>query len=109
MNTYPHSVYPARVITVDAEAFMLQLQASHEALFRRLRDEIQSAHPKQHTKLYHSREETAQMLNVSIPTLRRYVKEEGLMQVKVGNRVVFKADDIEQWLTQHKKQATGTP
>ena len=44
---------------------------------------------------YYTRKETAKEMNITLPTLNKYVKK-GLIQCrKIGNRVLFSKQDIE--------------
>jgi excisionase family DNA binding protein len=54
---------------------------------------------KQHTtdsQKYYSRKETAGLLQVTLPTLHKYVKDGTIVCHRIGNRVLFKAEDIDQ-------------
>jgi excisionase family DNA binding protein len=49
---------------------------------------------------YYSRKETAELLQVTLPTLHKYVRDGIIMCHRIGNRVLFKAEDIDQAIVQ---------
>lgn len=51
---------------------------------------------------YRTRKETAEMLNISLPTLNEYTKKGILIGYKVGVRVLYKLSEIESALSQMK-------
>lgn len=53
-------------------------------------------------ELYRTRKETAEMLNISLPTLNQYTKKRILTGYRVGARVLYKQSEIESALTQIK-------
>ena len=56
--------------------------------------------PKDTTPEYLTRKETAEMLNVSLPTLHSYVKKGYLPAHRVGEKTVrFKKEDVENALS----------
>ena len=44
---------------------------------------------------YHSRKETAKILQISLPTLNKYVKKSIIDCHRIGNRVLFRQEDID--------------
>jgi excisionase family DNA binding protein len=50
--------------------------------------------PKSHKDLK-SRKETARILNISLPTLHLFTKEGIIRAYRIGNRVLYKQEDIE--------------
>jgi excisionase family DNA binding protein len=57
---------------------------------------------------YISRKEVGKLLKVSLPTLHEYTKLGWLQSYKIGNRVLYKREEVEQSLNQvlfqkHKK------
>jgi excisionase family DNA binding protein len=51
--------------------------------------------PKSQDKDLKSRKETARILNISLPTLHLFTKEGIIRAYRIGNRVLYKAEDIE--------------
>lgn len=74
-------------------------QSVEEALEKKL--PIQQTNkevPKKNLKLY-NRKETAKMLRVSLPTLNAYVKKGIITGQRIGARILFKEQDVEEALT----------
>lgn len=42
--------------------------------------------------------ELSVFLNVSVSTLRQYVRENKIPHFRIGNRILFRANSIEHWL-----------
>lgn len=63
-----------------------------------LKELLNSSKP-QHEK-YLTRQETADLLRVSLPTLTNYVKRGIIPANRISNRVLFRRSDIEQSLKQ---------
>ncbi|MES2138492.1 MAG: helix-turn-helix domain-containing protein [Bacteroidota bacterium] len=55
-------------------------------------------------KSYLSRKEVAKTLQVSLPTLRQYVKSGFIQSHRIGRRILFKSNEVELALTQVKMQ-----
>ena len=53
-------------------------------------------------EIFRTRKETAEMLNISLPTLNQYTKKRILTGYRVGARVLYKQSEIESALTQIK-------
>jgi hypothetical protein len=51
--------------------------------------------PKSTDKDLKSRKETARILNISLPTLHLLPKKEIIRAYRIGNRVLYKQEDIE--------------
>lgn len=47
-------------------------------------------------KKYLSRAEVAKLLKISLPTLRDWTKNEFLQSYKIGNRVLYRQEEVEQ-------------
>ncbi len=63
---------------------------------------------KEHNCILLSRLEVAELLKISLPTLNEWTKLGWLQSYKIGNRVLYKANEVEQGLTnsrftKHKK------
>jgi excisionase family DNA binding protein len=52
-----------------------------------------------------SREETAKMLCISLPTLNEWTKQGIIKAFRIGNRVLYKLEDINDALTEIKTSA----
>lgn len=52
---------------------------------------------------YLSKQQVAEMLGKSIPTVNNYMKREGIPYYKVGRSVLFKRGDIDEWVERHKR------
>lgn len=66
---------------------------------------------KKENEEYLSRKEVAELLKISLPTLRKYCLDEQIPSYKLGKKVLFKRSEVEQALTtihglKHKKQPT---
>jgi excisionase family DNA binding protein len=57
---------------------------------------ISTPSPLLDQKPFYSREETAGILQVTLPTLNKYVKNGSIICHRIGNRVLFKARDIDE-------------
>ena len=55
--------------------------------------------PKSTDKDLKSRKETARILNISLPTLHLFTKEGSIRAYRIGNRVLYKSEDIENALS----------
>lgn len=65
--------------------------------------EVKDRQPEpQKGKEYLTRKETADILNVSLPTLNEYTKRSILIGYRFGARVLYKQSDIEAALTKMK-------
>ena len=53
-------------------------------------------------EIFRTRKETAEMLNISLPTLNQYTKKRILTGYRVGARVLYKQSEIELALKQIK-------
>lgn len=58
---------------------------------------------------YMNYQQTAAYLNLSETTLRRYVMEKLIPHHKVGGRVLFCTQDIDEWMDQRKVVADRIP
>jgi excisionase family DNA binding protein len=53
--------------------------------------------------------ETAEMLGISINTLRLWIFQKKVTYHKIGHRVLFHPDDIEQLINEGRHERTSTP
>ncbi len=51
---------------------------------------------EQNQSKFISRQEVASLLKISLPTLNEWTKEGRLIAYKMGNRVLYKSDEVEQ-------------
>jgi len=51
---------------------------------------------------YLSKKDVAKYLGRSIPTVNNYMKKEEIPYYKVGRSVLFRKDDIDEWVGKHK-------
>ena len=47
--------------------------------------------------------QVAEMLDVSLPTLRKAVREQGLPCVKIGSNIRFRLEAVEAWMRQQEE------
>lgn len=52
---------------------------------------------------YHTTEETATYLRISISTLYKYVHQKKIPFHKLGNRVIFIFDELDDWIGEQTK------
>ncbi|MFZ5448945.1 MAG: helix-turn-helix domain-containing protein [Thermodesulfobacteriota bacterium] len=52
-------------------------------------------------------EAAAQTLGISVHTLRAWVSQQRIPYVKLGRRVLFRADDLETYINSHLVQTRG--
>lgn len=72
--------------------------------FRKVvREELSAIQPKQPEQRYRTRKEVSKLLNVSLPTLDRYMDLELITYSKFGNRILFSQDDIDNALQKINK------
>jgi excisionase family DNA binding protein len=110
MNTQNQSTPATHIVAIGVEDFMLRLEASHEKLLQRLRDEILSAQQphtasKQATA-YLTRLEAAKCLRISLHSLQERLRDGTVPFFRVGRRVLIPEAAINQLVeTQHKPEA----
>ena len=51
---------------------------------------------------YISRKEVCEIVKISLPTLHQWTKDGLLISYKIGNRVLFKSDEVDESLTKRK-------
>ena len=78
----------------------LNLTFPIEQLATAIAEKLQNHLPKQTIEVlkeesYKTRKETAEMLNISLPTLNNYTKKNFLSGYRVGVRVLYKLSEIE--------------
>jgi hypothetical protein len=61
-----------------------------------IREEIQILLPKIGDPKYLTRKETAEFLKISLPTLHEYTKHGLVKGFRIGTRVLYKLEDLEQ-------------
>jgi excisionase family DNA binding protein len=78
-----------------------------DLLATKIVEKMQLYYSVQHTEQsqeegYRTRKETAELLNISLPTLHHYTKKGILTGYRVGVRILYKQSEIESALTQIK-------
>lgn len=61
-----------------------------------IREEIQILLPRKGDPRYLTRKETAEFLKISLPTLHEYTKNGLVKGFRIGTRILYKLEDIEQ-------------
>lgn len=76
------------------EALMPILNPFIDIIVERISERVLSATMQKEPKFY-SRKETAQLLHVTLPTLARLTKDGLITAKKIGSRVLYEADAID--------------
>ncbi|SFE98711.1 helix-turn-helix domain-containing protein [Sunxiuqinia elliptica] len=63
-------------------------------------DEVLNNSVQRKSRTYLSRIETAKILKVSLPTLNEWTKQGIISAYRIGNRILYKPDEIEESLKQ---------
>lgn len=81
-----------------------QLRQLIVGVFKELEDFKQKAQVLTLTgnKNYLSRKDVAKILQISLPTLRQYVKSGFIQSHRIGRRILFKSNEVELALTEVK-------
>ena len=58
--------------------------------------------PPPNKKRYYTRKETAKELNISLPTLTKYVKNDLIKCKRIGSRILFTREDIDNAIVNRK-------
>jgi len=66
----------------------------------KLKEAIQEGSQKK--TRYISRKEVCEIVKISLPTLHQWTKDGLLTSYKIGNRVLFKSDEVDESLTKRK-------
>jgi excisionase family DNA binding protein len=90
------------IITTPHELKTLILDVFKEHQLLTPKTENTPLNGEETAKKYYSRKETAEQLNITLPTLNKYVKNGIIKSHRIGNRVLFKVLDIENALTNRK-------
>lgn len=53
---------------------------------------------------YYTVEQLAKYTNLSVPTIRRYIRYEGLPHFRINRRILINPDEFDQWMEQHRQQ-----
>lgn len=61
-----------------------------------IKEELQVLQPKKNETRYLTRNEVVDLLKISLPTLHDYTKRGIVKGYRIGSRVLFKLDEIEQ-------------
>jgi excisionase family DNA binding protein len=65
-----------------------------ETLRSVIREELSLQNPKVTTPLYRSRQEVANLLKISLPTLNEYTRTGIIKGSRIGSRVLYSEEDI---------------
>jgi excisionase family DNA binding protein len=68
---------------------------------KRIKEIIQFPEPEKKSKLL-SRNQVAEYLHISLPTLNEWTKLGWLKSYKIGNRVLYKSDEVDKGLRERK-------
>jgi excisionase family DNA binding protein len=69
---------------------------------KKLKEILEEYSTKKTTFSYLSRKQVTRMLHVSLPTLHEWTKEGRLISYQIGNRVLYRSDEIEACLRKRK-------
>lgn len=105
MNTSsPTPLSPSKFVILTSDELSAMFQTHEERVVARISSLVGKTSPKE--EKYFSRREVAEKLGVTLQTLSRYIREEGLCPSKIGNRVVFKASDFNEWLAEKRVKSS---
>ena len=51
--------------------------------------------------------EAAEFLGLKVPTLYKYTHGRNIPFIKLGSRVLFKSDELNRWIDEHKVKPIG--
>lgn len=74
----------------------ITIEEFQELIRSTVREELQSSSPKKGDLRYITRNEAADLLKISLPTLIRYTQLGIIKGFRIGTRVLYKLDDIEE-------------
>lgn len=86
----------AEIIVIDPDQLKSQIQ---DAVKEAMKGELPVSSKSHQEKSYLTRQETAELLKVSALTIDQWVKKGILPAYRIGNRVLFKSEDIESALS----------
>lgn len=84
-----------QVVTIESEAFQ-QIVEKIEAINERL-----TAKEKQPKEIWYDNDELAEMLHISKRTLQNYRDKGTISFSQLGNKIFYKAQDVEELLAKH--------
>jgi len=79
---------------LDSERILSEFRKVHEQL-QRLERKFKFSQKEETSKPYYTRKEVKDMLGVSYPTLNSWAKTGVLKSCRIGKKVVYKAEDLE--------------
>jgi excisionase family DNA binding protein len=80
-----------------------ELSKQIESIFdKKLTELLKEQSAKKSAFSYLSRKQVADILHVSLPTLHEWTKDGILVSYKIGNRVLYKSDEIQDCLRKRK-------
>ena len=53
---------------------------------------------------YYTVEQLAKYSNLSVPTIRRYIRYEGLPHFRINRRILINLDEFDQWMEQRRQE-----
>ncbi len=74
----------------------ITVEELQELIRATIRQELQSGSPKKGEPRYITRNEAADLLKITLPTLNRYTQLGILKGFRIGTRVLYKMEDIEE-------------
>lgn len=86
---------------IQMAALMPILNPFIDVIVERVSEKILSATAKKEPKFY-SRRETAQLLHVTLPTLARLTKDGLITAKKVGSRILYDAEAIDEAVKENR-------
>ena len=105
MNPLENLAPTANVVVLDADAFFLRLHAVFELQKRHIEKQIATIKSGKEPTAFLSRKQACERLGITLQTLNRYCREEGLeiAKHKIGNRVLFKQETLDEWVASFRK------
>lgn len=74
----------------------ITIEEFQELIRSTMREELQSSSPKKGETRYITRNEAAALLKITLPTLSRYTQLGVIKGFRIGTRVLYKIEDIEE-------------
>ena len=74
----------------------ITVEEFQELIRSTVREELQSGYPKKGEPRYITRNEAAELLKITLPTLNRYTQLGIVKGFRIGTRVLYKLEDIEE-------------
>ena len=84
----------------ELKTLILDVLRENQSILQNVRET--SVNDEKTTNKYYSRKDTAEMLGITLATLHKYTKEGVIKSHRIGSRVLYKYQDIENALTNRK-------